>query len=78
MVPRGYEAHIFPHPTAAREGLIAVAEPYLNNGRSHASATTVILEAVTNRIGSVYWKANDYMYLPRGYPLAIMKFIKQE
>lgn len=77
-VPKGYEAYIFPVPKSARHGLIAISEPYLLDGRFTRSTTTTILLETCNRIGSIYFKANDYLHVTKGTPLAVLKFVKRE
>ena len=77
-MPKGYEAYIFPSPKASSTGLLAHAEPFVHDPRlARHSSTTIMLEA-SNHIGSMYFKANDYLYVPKGHALAIIKFVKRE
>lgn len=78
IVPKGYEAYVFPVPKSARHGFIAVAEPYLTDNRFTRASNTSILLETCNKIGSIYFKPNDYLHVPKGLPLAILKFVKRE
>lgn len=76
-IPDGYEGIIYPSPKAARNGLVVLGEHVCVDPRLARSPNTTVMLEMCNRIGSMYYRPKDYLFIPRGHVLGLMKIVKK-
>jgi len=66
-----------PSPRAAKLGLIALNEPVCTDSRVSRTGPMNIMLEVSNKMGGLSYRPRDYIYIPRGYILALLKITKR-
>ena len=67
-----------PSPKAARIGLVALGEPFLQqDARVARTGPTSIMLEVSNKVGDLHYRPKDYIFIPRGHILGLLKVSKK-